>query len=135
MNRETFHQYLAAYDRLDYEALARHYTPDIVFETMGRRFTGRDAVLGFLKDLHDGMRDRMTPLTLLIDGNYIAMEADTEITALADGSLPVGVIKKGDRHAVRMFIFYRVEGDAIAHIKVAAWPPVDGQMPGGRDHG
>jgi hypothetical protein len=88
------------------------------------RRAGKEA-FDFLEGLHHAMADHLEPVTLLVDGDRIALEAEGRITALMDlPNLPAGALKKDQTVRVRMFAFYDTAGPLITHVRVAGWPPV-----------
>jgi len=123
MDRTTFDNYLATYNTGDLDAVAEYYADDIIFENFGGHHEGSD-VLEFLKGLHQAVSDTMTPRLIMVDGDDIAMEADTEVLAHMDlPDLPIGAMVKDQRVIARTFIFYKTQGDKIKHIRIAGWPP------------
>lgn len=123
MDRSTFDRYIAAYNTGDLESIGEFYTDDIVFENFGDRHEGAD-VLGFMGQLHSVITDRFEPGTVLVDGDGIAMEADSVITALRDlPDLPAGPMLQGT-YRCRMFVFYTTRDERISHIRVAGWQPL-----------
>lgn len=123
MDRSTFDRYISVYNSGDLEALAGFYADDIVFENFGDRHEGPD-VLAFMGQLHHVITDQFEPITVVADGDSIAMEANSVITALQDlPDLPAGPMQKG-RYDCRMFVFYTTSADTITHIRVAGWQPI-----------
>ena len=124
MNKATFLEYIDTYNSGDVDRVLSYYDDDIIFENFGRHQRGA-AVGEFLSGLHHVIRDRMLPRTLVMEGDTIALEADSEITALIDlPDLPIGAMRKGEQGRVRMFVFYQTKGDQFVHIRIAGWPLV-----------
>ena len=124
MTRDEFLRYIDDYNSLDADRLFRHYHPDLTFASFGISRVGPEA-FGFLKGLHKVVADELKPVSILVDGDRIAMEADDTITALIDlPDLPAGAMRKGERSQVRMFAFYETKGSLITHVRVAGWPGV-----------
>ena len=123
MDRATFDRYLESYNRGDLEACSEFYADDIVFENFGGHQEGPE-VLAFLRQLHEWIDDTMVPRTVIVDGDHIAMECDTELVAKMDlPNLPIGAMVEGERAVARTFVFYDTDGDTIKHIRIAGWPP------------
>jgi hypothetical protein len=124
MTRTEFTAYIGDYNSHDTARLFRHYDPDLVFENFGFNQRGPDA-FGFLGSLYQIVADTLEVQQILIDGDAVAMEAISTITALRDApDLPIGPMRSGEQVTMRMFAFYRTSGPIITHIKVAGWPPV-----------
>jgi hypothetical protein len=124
MNKTTFLEYIDAYNSGDVDRVLSYYDADIVFENFGRHQRGA-AVGEFLRGLHHVIRDFMVPRTIVMEGDMIALEADSEITAFIDlPQLPIGAMTKGEKGRVRMFVFYQTKGDRFSHIRIAGWPIV-----------
>lgn len=122
MQKATFLEYLAAYNAGNMDRALSYFDDDIIFENFGRHQRGA-AVGEFLRGLHHVISDRMQPRTIVIEGDNIALEADSEITAHVDlPDLPVGAMRKGETASMRMFAFYQTKGERILHVRVAGWP-------------
>ena len=123
MDRATFDDYVATYNAADWDGLSRFYADDVLFENFGGHRVGPEAI-AFLREIHQGITDNLIPLTIVSDGDDIAMECDDDITALTDlPDLPAGAMVKGDHVVVRTFVLYRTRGDEFTHIRIAGWPP------------
>ncbi|GAA1969180.1 nuclear transport factor 2 family protein [Microbacterium deminutum] len=123
MDRSRFDSYISTYNSGDVAALAEFYADDMIFENFGDRHEGAD-VLAFMGQLHHVITDKFEPLTVVIEGDTIAMEANSVITALQDlPDLPAGPMMKGTYNC-RMFAFYKTDADKILHARVAGWQPI-----------
>jgi ketosteroid isomerase-like protein len=119
MNEATFRQYLEAYNRGDFSSVSRYYTDDIVFESYGHRRVGPE-VRKFLEQLHQsGIKDRIVPRHIAVQGDRVQLDAETEITAAVDAPhLPFGPMKAGESRVVPMKVVYETIGDRIRAVKV-----------------
>jgi hypothetical protein len=123
MNREQFLVYLDDYNSGDPSRYARHLAPDIIFENFGDYHRGPD-VLAFLKYVHEVVHTSMTVRNLLVDGEMLALDADTHIEAKMDlPNMPIGSLIKGEKTIARTFVIYETRGPLIHHILIAGWPP------------
>ena len=121
-----FADYLAAFNREDDAALVRDFwTENCVMESGGGNvFRGREALLGFLGRLHDGIRETMRPQAVIESGDRIFAEIDMDFTATRDRpDFHFGPVKAGETLTIKVFAHYRTEGGRVAHLKTALWPP------------
>ena len=125
MSKENMIQYFETYSRDWEEAALTYFTEDIVFENiLGEEYSGRENLINFWKKVHVGkvVKENVTPVRILIDGDDVAAELLIEFYASED--VPnhiVAPLKKGEKLKLRFSAFYRIRDGKIAHVTV--YPP------------
>ena len=90
----------------------------------GLEYSGRDNVINYMKGVHrgDAIKETITPVRVLIDGDVVAAELIIRLDATID--VPdhnITPLKKGDSVAHRVSAWYTLRGGRIARLKV--YPP------------
>ena len=99
------------------------FTEDAVMQTANRSIDGREALLAFLKDAHDGIREILHPQIVLQDSEHILAEVDIEFVATRDKpDFLFKPLKKDETVIVKFFAAYTLRGDRVCYLKTAAWP-------------
>jgi hypothetical protein len=120
ITREQYADYIAAFNRDDFAGFAKFYTDDVVLELPVATLRGRDAILGFYREVKKRIRETLKIGQLVIDQDGIAVEADTEFYCLEDWpDFVVRPMKKGESIHSISFIFYKLRDDKFAHIRSA----------------
>jgi hypothetical protein len=120
MNRDGFLDYIEAYNT-DKSRLDRFYAPAMIFENPAFTLSG-PKLMEFFGSLHGVLEDRIDPVSIVCEGEKIAMFARHVVRALKDASLPIGQFKAGDVKTIGLFAFYETEGDRITRIRLSFWP-------------
>ena len=60
------------------------YTEDLTLDYQTLSIKGKTAVLDYFKDYFNGVKEKLTPLQIFIDGDNIAVEISDELTAKVD---------------------------------------------------
>ena len=117
--------YIADYNLNDDRRTAgRWYAPDIVVIDGFRKMEGRDRVLAFLLDGHDGVHETLLPTLVMKQDDCIFAELAIEFMPQRDRpDHPLGPLTKGA--AVKMIFFarYRIVRGMISELRLAYWPP------------
>lgn len=108
MNRAQFDEYVAAFNRADFEGFTKYYADDIVFELGDMRsFRSRREIEDFYREVKTRVREKLTVLKTVIDDEGMAAEVETEFLALEDWPEFIsGPMKKGDVFKRRGLIMY-----------------------------
>jgi hypothetical protein len=107
----------------DEELVEKWFDPDVVFIGTTRRYDGRDALLGFLKWAHNGVREIIRPITVLEDGDRLFAEVDMDFVASkARDDFPFAKLRAGDRITVKFFVLYRIRNGRVIELKSMTWP-------------
>jgi len=120
MNRDGFLAYIETYNA-DKSGLDRFYAPTLVFENPAFTISG-PKLMEFLGSLHGVLEDRIEPVTIVCEGETIALFGRHIVRALNDANLPIGQFKAGDVKTIGLFAFYETDGDRITRIRLSFWP-------------
>ena len=120
--------YIATFCTGDDERLVRDYfAEDVVFTGGQRQHHGKDALLGFLKWAHDGVREVPRVQNWMQQGDLIFAEVDMDFHATKPRrDFPFGDLEPGDRVTVKFFVTYRLRDGRIVELKSMTWPPEQG---------
>lgn len=84
MDRSLFEAYYATYNREDPAALRAFYADDVVLCSAMGELRGPDAILDTYRHLTSQCHDRMTPLSIAIEGNRATVTIRDVFTAKRD---------------------------------------------------
>ena len=76
--------YYRAFNSGDHNALSDCYSEDLVFEYRNMKLEGRKAVLEHFAELQQGFTEKIRPISILVDGNKVAVEMEDTFTAKVD---------------------------------------------------
>ena len=85
MNKRLFAEYIASFNRDDFEGFGKYYADDVVLE-LGKRKTlrGRQAILDFYREVKSKIRETLVIRNVIADEAGLAAEIATEFHALED---------------------------------------------------
>lgn len=119
-----YQHYIEVYNQEDWPRLAREFfAPDVVVELEELRLQGEDFAR-FLVDAHQGVKEVLRPVRILMSGDRAVVEMDIEFRATAD--LPhflLKPLKAGESCATRWCALYRFAGDKIIELVLFRWAP------------
>jgi limonene-1,2-epoxide hydrolase len=128
MTVEKLREFYETFSSKGYEyAALGYFTEDVTYENPGGlEYSGRDNVIDYMKRVHrgDAIKETITPLRLLTDGENVAAELVIQLESTID--VPdhnIAPLKKGDKIAHRVSAWYRIRDGRIAHLKV--YPPAE----------
>jgi len=111
--------YYRTFNSGDHTRLADYYSEDVVFEYGDVRLQGRKVVLDYLAGLQQGFEEKIHPLSMVVDGNKIAVEVQDTFTAKVDLPDFLGrPLKQGESVTARYGGFYDTREDKICHIRL-----------------
>ena len=126
MTKEKLKEFYNDFSRKGYEYGAlTYFTEDVIYENPGGlEYSGRDNVINYMKGVHrgDAIKETITPVRVLIDGDVVAAELIIRLDATID--VPdhnITPLKKGDSVAHRVSAWYTLRDGRIARLKV--YPP------------
>jgi ketosteroid isomerase-like protein len=120
ITRDQYADYIAAFNRDDFDGFAKFYADDVVLELPARTLRGRDAILAFYREVKKRMRETLKIGQLVIDEEGLAVEADTEFYCKEDWpDFIVKPMKKGESIRSVSFILYKIRDGKFAHIRSA----------------
>lgn len=120
MNRETFDEYCRMYDSTPDKALFydRFYDPDARFEHPFKgTFVGREAIVNFWTAGHQGIHEILKPVSVLIEGDRMAVEVMVEWRCSEDTDY-LGPRKQGDVYYAECAAFFQMKNDKIVRVKM-----------------
>jgi hypothetical protein len=120
LTEADFREYIAAFNRNDFEGFGRYYADDVIFEGRAGHFRKRADVLDFYRTVKSRMRETLTIHDIILGEQDIVADLETELHALADWpDFPTGPIHKGQRIRSQNFIWYEVRDRKFVHIRSA----------------
>ena len=123
MDREEFREYIDCFNDDDFEGFGRYYAPDVEFNLGDRkRIVGRENVLDFYRDVATQVRETLDVQGVIVDGDRIAAELDTEFYAVEDApEFVAGPLAAGESLHIHSFVHYWLEDDRFTTIKSARY--------------
>lgn len=119
MNREFFERYYQTYNSEDPDALRTFYANDVVLLSAQGEQRGVDAIVDTYRYLIANFEDRMTPDSILIDGDRAAIEITDVFTARHDVKDFMGTsLKAGEKLTLKLCGIYQVENQKITHVTI-----------------
>jgi hypothetical protein len=119
MNKQLFGEYIASFNRDDFEGFSKYYADDVVLE-LGKRKTlhGRQAIIDFYREVKSKIRETLVIRTVVADEAGLAAEVATEFYALTDWpDFIAGSIRKGESIHIVSWIFYTIVNGRFQHIR------------------
>jgi hypothetical protein len=122
LTEQDFRDYIAAFNRSDFDGFGKYYAEDVVFEGRGRHFKNREEVLSFYREVKKRMRETITVHEVIVGPQGLAAEIETELYAFVDWpELVTGPIKKGQTILTRNFAWYEIVDRKFKHIRTARY--------------
>lgn len=123
MDEAGFRDYVSRFNEDDFEGFGAYYADDVEFNIGDRyRIVGRENVVEFYREVADRVDETLTVRDVLVDGDRIAAEVETEFHALEDcPDFVAGPMEAGETIEIESFVHYWVEDDVFATIKSARY--------------
>jgi SnoaL-like domain len=121
MNKQLFGEYIASFNRDDFEGFSKYYADDVVLQ-LGTRKTlrGRQAIIDFYREVKVRIRESLEIRTVIADDEGLAAEVATEFHALEDWpDFIAGPIRKGESIHIVSWIFYSIVNGRFQSIRSA----------------
>ncbi|HTY94101.1 MAG TPA: nuclear transport factor 2 family protein [Steroidobacteraceae bacterium] len=125
MNKQLFGDYIASFNRDDFEGFSKYYAPDVVLQ-LGTRKTlhGRQAIIDFYREVKARIRETLVIRTVVADEEGLAAEVATEFHALEDWpDFIAGPIRKGESIHIVSWVFYTIVDGRFKTIRSTRLPP------------
>lgn len=120
LTETDFREYIAAFNRNDFEGFGRYYAEDVIFEGRAGKFSKRADVLSFYRTVKSRMRETITIHDVVLGEQDIAADLETELHALVDWpDFPTGPIRAGQTIRSQNFIWYDVRDRKFVRIRSA----------------
>jgi ketosteroid isomerase-like protein len=117
---DDFHRYIAAFNGGDFDGFGAFYHPEVDFAGRGGNFHGRDAVLGFYRDVKSRVRHKLTVHGVVARENTIVADVETELHPLEDWpDFATGALRKGETLRSQNFIWYDIQEGRFTRIRSA----------------
>ena len=130
LTEQDLREYMAAFNRDDFDGFARYYADDMIFEGRGRHFKGREEMVNFYRTLKSRIRETVTIKEVAVGKNEIAIEIETELYAFEDWlDMPTGPMHKGERIRSQNFVWYEIQDNKFAHIRSAHYRRLEASEP------
>jgi hypothetical protein len=118
LTEADFREYIAAFNRDDFEGFGRYYADDVIFEGRAGQFRKRADVLSFYRTVKSRLRERITIHDIILGELDIVADLETELQAFADWpDFPTGPIRKGQTIRSQNFIWYDVRDGKFVRIR------------------
>ena len=110
MNKQLFGEYIASFNRDDFEGFSKYYADDVVLQLGTRRtLLGRQAIIDFYREVKARIRETLIIRTVVADEAGLAAEVATEFYALEDWpDFIAGPIRKGESIHIVSWVFYTI---------------------------
>ena len=120
MHADDFHRYVAAFNASDFEGFGAFYAPDVEFSGRGGNFSGREAVLGFYRQVKRRVHHQLTVHGLVVGEHAIVADIETQLQPLDDWpDFPTGPLRKGETLRSQNFIWYDIRDGRFTRIRSA----------------
>src|SRR6185503_3096378 len=120
LTETDFREYLAAFNRNDFDAFGRRYAPAVEFKGRAAQLTGREEVIGFYRKVKSRVRETLTLHGIVVGPQDIVADVETELYALEDWpDFPTGPLGRGETRRSQNFIWYDLAGDQFRRIRAA----------------
>lgn len=121
LSREFFERYYTTYNSENPEALETFYAENVEFTSAQGTSHSRESILQTYRYLISLFEDRMTPDSILIDGDRAAVEITDVFTARDDVADFMGTtLKKGEQLTLQLCGIYTVKNNQITHAVIYA---------------
>ena len=128
MSKERMIKFFETFSSKGYEkAVLTFFAEDVRYENVaGIEYSGIQNVINYMRAVHhgDAVKETITPVRVLIDGDDVAAELLIQLEASIDVPDHVVVpLNKGDKVKHRVSAWYKIRNGRIAHLKV--YPPAE----------
>jgi len=122
LGEQDFRDYIAAFNRSDFDGFSRYYAADVKFEGRGGTFSNRDEVLAFYREVKSRMRETITIKDVIVGDTDMVANIVTELFALRDWpEFATGPIKEGQTIVSENFVWYEIKDARFVHIRSAGY--------------
>jgi ketosteroid isomerase-like protein len=130
LTEKDLREYMAAFNRDDFDGFARYYADDMIFEGRGRHFKGREEMVNFYRTLKSRIRETVTIKEVAVGKNEMAVEIETELHAFEDWlAMPTGPMRKGEKIRSQNFVWYEIQNNKFVHIRSAHYRRLEASEP------
>jgi ketosteroid isomerase-like protein len=120
LSESDYRDYLAAFNRSDFDTFSRYYAVDAEFQGRAGHFVGRDAVVEFYRMVHERLHERVEVRQIIHGAQELVVDAVTELHALEDWpDFPTGPLAKGEVRRSQNFLWYEMSGREFTRVRAA----------------
>jgi SnoaL-like domain len=122
LGEQDFRDYIAAFNRSDFDGFSKYYAEDVEFEGRGRHFRSRAEVLAFYREVKSRMQETIEIKDIIVGDTDMVANIVTRLQADRDWpEFVTGPIKKGEVILSENFIWYEMKGGKFVHIRSAGY--------------
>jgi hypothetical protein len=120
MNKDTFDDYISRFNACDATAFDDYLTPDVTVQNGRLCYEGVDGMKAHYAHIWRNMKETLSVLQFVSDGDVGSVEMKTHFEVLADAmDSPFGVVKAGQSFDYHGVIMYQFQAGKIKDIKVS----------------
>lgn len=122
LGEHDFRDYIAAFNRSDFNGFSKYYAEDVEFEGRGRHFRSRKEILAFYTEVKSRMRETIEIKDIIVGDTDMTANIVTELVAYRDWpEFVTGPVKKGQVILSENFVWYEMKGGKFVHIRSAGY--------------
>jgi hypothetical protein len=122
LGEQDFRDYIAAFNRSDFDGFSKYYAEDVVFEGRGRHFRSKAEVLAFYREVKSRMQETIEIKDIIVGDTEMVANIVTRLEAERDWpEFVTGPIKKGEVILSENFVWYETRGGRFVHIRSAGY--------------
>jgi hypothetical protein len=118
MTKDDYADYVARFNANDFDGFGRYYDDDVIFNLGDKKqIVGRENILDFYRDVKSKVRETLEILSVVADGDALAVHVRTEFVGLVDWpDFIAGPLMKGEALNIESLGYYYLRGGKIARI-------------------
>jgi ketosteroid isomerase-like protein len=117
---QDFRNYIAAFNRDDFEGFGRFYAEDVAFDGRAASLRSRRDLLAFYRMVKSRIRETLIVHGVVAGDRAIVADVETELHPLEDWlDFPTGPLRRGETIRSQNFIWYDVKDGKFARIRSA----------------
>jgi hypothetical protein len=122
LGEQDLRDYIAAFNRSDFDGFARYYAEDVKFEGRAGTFNSRDQVVAFYREVKSRLRETITIKDVIVGESEMVANIVTELFALTHWpEFATGPIRKGQTIISENFVWYEMKDARFVHIRSAGY--------------
>jgi ketosteroid isomerase-like protein len=120
ITEQDFRDYIAAFNRNDFEGFGRFYAEDVAFDGRAASCRTRDDLLAFYRKVKARIRETLVVHGVVVGDRALVADVETELHPLEDWlDFPTGALRRGETVRSQNFIWYDVRNGKFARIRSA----------------
>jgi hypothetical protein len=122
LGEQDFRDYIAAFNRSDFDGFSKYYAENVEFEGRGRHFRSKAEVLTFYREVKSRMKETIEIKDIIVGDTDMVANILTRLEAERDWpEFVTGPIKKGEVILSENFVWYEMKGGKFVHIRSAGY--------------